>query len=981
MAGAREDLDQGSKPRGFRLRSSAGFASIGSAIALLAVSLAAFTGLGTSRSSIDLGSGFAWLSSNDVGKSQGQVVLANGATGQGVTKLNIDGVEDGEVRVEQRDGHAVVVVTSSDGTTRVLYRLDDQTLKNGVGRKVTGDDDVIRGGNRTYLVKQKLGTIQPIDSDTLQPKGRSIEYNTPILAAADDDGLLIVVQKDRAVYTVVTDDQATGERSLGASGDSFQISTIGGRPVVVNQTRNEVYVFRKGAPTKIAMPAGAGETLVAESGEGNVLAVLRRDNGNGTLVLVNLDKNEAKQAAVPGDASTFDAPLVAPDAVYLVDPQKGNVVVIDPTNGAVRAQKALPTGRGGNNTDTFVKDGYLWINNPNDQKAVVFDRDGNSKDVDKYRKDIPVINPVAADEPAPDQGDSAPRPVPAPEAPRRSNPVPNGDPTSGPVDGSPTGPARPTTTVSNDSNPPPTQVDPTPPAAIGNKPGAPGIPTVSALDAAATVSWSAVGGADRYAVITYAGDGSEAKRTGSDDPSCDQGTRTCTIRDLTNDASYSFEVFASNSIGDGPNSPRSATVTPKHDVPEAPTQADATAGDRTIAVIFPEGTKRYSDITEYIVSTDKNPAMTRTVSASSGPPYRTNLDQSLGINNGTAYKVTVVAKNAAGISSTTPAISATVTPSGKPFKIAAAPVARPAPGAATVSWTAANANGSPITGYKVSWPANPTGVTLPAGTLSYSANVGTQQTVNFTVTATNANGDSAPATSNSVVSYDNLNTEYSASRPAGTGGGPRSYKGCSPWCAWSGGFRVINNCPGTLDGPASANWSISVPQPGHYDVSIEVGDNGAAADGAYPDSFAQWSVNGTAVPNVNETNAGWIRIGAVDAGSAGAIGISANNNYCTPRSPSTNKWLYMAGVKLTYVAQAPQSSLTANDRQRSQDEIAVDDCGPGGSGDSSHLGRGAVGSGTRCEMTEVRQSQTGFADECPASERFMLPITRRRSRL
>ncbi len=558
MAGAEEESTQDSKPRRFRLRSSAGFASIGSAVALLAVSLAAFTGLGTSRSSIDLGSGFAWLSSNDVGKSQGQVVLANGATGQGVTKLNIDGVEDGEVRVEQRDGHAVVVVTSSDGTTRVLYRLDDQTLKNGVGRKVTGDDDVIRGGNRTYLVKQKLGTIQPIDSDTLQPKGRSIEYNTPILAAADDDGLLIVVQKDRAVYTVVTDDQATGERSLGASGDSFQISTIGGRPVVVNQTRNEVYVFRKGAPTKIAMPAGAGETLVAESGEGNVLAVLRRDNGNGTLVLVNLDKNEAKQAAVPGDASTFDAPLVAPDAVYLVDPQKGNVVVIDPTNGAVRAQKALPTGRGGNNTDTFVKDGYLWINNPNDQKAVVFDRDGNSKDVDKYRKDIPVINPVPDEQPGIDPG--TPAPVPDTGTGPKS-PTPVETPKTRPVA---------TTTVPENTAPQPVE----PPSPVANRPSAPPDLTAIARDRSIRLTWSKTpdGGApiERYQLVC-------TPDCGTSPGTIDGAPQETIVEGLANGTSYVFRLSASNSVGDGPQS--SASGRPSADVPTPPTGVSAEANN------------------------------------------------------------------------------------------------------------------------------------------------------------------------------------------------------------------------------------------------------------------------------------------------------------------------------------------------------------------------------------------------------------------
>src|SRR6185437_12833067 len=89
----------------------------------------------------------------------------------------------------------------------------------------------------------------------------------------------------------------------------------------------------------------------------------------------------------------------------------------------------------------------------------------------------------------------------------------------------------------------------------------------------AIVSWTAPsnGGSAITAYTVTASPGGATATTA--------GATSAAVTNLSNGISYTFTVTATNSIGTGAPSDPSASVTPNPTVPDAPTGANAVAGD------------------------------------------------------------------------------------------------------------------------------------------------------------------------------------------------------------------------------------------------------------------------------------------------------------------------------------------------------------------------------------------------------------------
>jgi hypothetical protein len=131
------------------------------------------------------------------------------------------------------------------------------------------------------------------------------------------------------------------------------------------------------------------------------------------------------------------------------------------------------------------------------------------------------------------------------------------------------------------------------------------------------------------------------------------------VTGLTNGVSYTFTVTATNAIGTSPPSAPSNAVIPKADLPSAPTNVVATAGNASATVTWtPPASNGGSPLTGYVITTDPPGGTTPPI----GPGATSAVVSSL--NNGTTYTIMVAATNSSG---TGPAgTSNPVTPSGGP---------------------------------------------------------------------------------------------------------------------------------------------------------------------------------------------------------------------------------------------------------------------------------------------------------------------------
>ncbi|MBD5786499.1 tandem-95 repeat protein [Cellulosimicrobium terreum] len=178
------------------------------------------------------------------------------------------------------------------------------------------------------------------------------------------------------------------------------------------------------------------------------------------------------------------------------------------------------------------------------------------------------------------------------------------------------------------------------------------------------------------------------------------GTTTCTLDGLTNDVEYTFTVFATNAVDDGPASAPSEVARPD-EKPDPPTAPALEFGDQSLTVSWTNATY-----------TDRSPIETVNLEISPAPPAGAVQKTSLagnqvvwdGLRNGVAYKVRVQAVNDAPDPSEWGDYSATEVPAGKPAAPAQPSASRTSIGDVSqmkVTWVAPDSNGADITQYTV----------------------------------------------------------------------------------------------------------------------------------------------------------------------------------------------------------------------------------------------------------------------------------------
>ncbi|MHB1930045.1 MAG: fibronectin type III domain-containing protein [Acidimicrobiales bacterium] len=282
--------------------------------------------------------------------------------------------------------------------------------------------------------------------------------------------------------------------------------------------------------------------------------------------------------------------------------------------------------------------------------------------------------------------------------------------------------------------------EPSPPVTPAGVPSIPTGVTATGGDGQATLTWAAPvsdGGSPLTGYLVTPSLNGVPQSTITFGPAAD----TTTITGLTNGATYTFVVAATNAVGSSDPSGPSAPVMPSA-VPSAPTGIVAVAGDQQVQLSWtaPAGDGG-SPVTNYVVTPYLAGVAQGSQTFGAGTAATVN-----GLTDGSSYTFTVAAVNQAGTGPAS-APSAAVVPHGGPPAPPSGVDAVAGIGAVTLSWNAPSSPGGPITSYTV--------IPYIGGVAQPSETFGTSTTevisglipgiYTFVVVATNAGGDSGPS--------------------------------------------------------------------------------------------------------------------------------------------------------------------------------------------------------------------------------------------
>ncbi len=227
---------------------------------------------------------------------------------------------------------------------------------------------------------------------------------------------------------------------------------------------------------------------------------------------------------------------------------------------------------------------------------------------------------------------------------------------------------------------------------VKGKPGAPSTPIVeSTRNESVVLSWDPP--ADNGSPIT----GYTVTSNNGFTQEC--ATTTCTLTGLTNNVEYVFTVTAANDIGVSDPSPESAVARPDTQPAQA-APPTLVFGDGALTVNWTPPANEGSPIEGYDLQISPAPPNGAVQRSAAGSPLTWE-----GLENGTAYKVRVQARNAAPEPSEWSDYSAAETPAGLPGVPAAPSTSRAqsvgAESQLVVDWNDVNPNGAPVSKYQV----------------------------------------------------------------------------------------------------------------------------------------------------------------------------------------------------------------------------------------------------------------------------------------
>ncbi|MGN9788913.1 hypothetical protein ACTMTF_46495 [Nonomuraea sp. ZG12] len=461
--------------------------------AVVLVGAAAFFGVGVSSANPKLADVGAWLWTT----ARGKVVHVNGLSGE------VDGYLDDkagkQLRVVQDGSHVLLVDERTGNVSRIEPSQLTVTQTRDFG---AAGVQLVLSGSTGYAV-DPAGKVQQIDPLTLNTIGAPLTLPGPLGAARIDGGgkLWVPVTAEGEVVPVSGGTAGTGVK-VGEPGEELAVTIAGTVPVIVNtRAATATLIGADGGVGEITLPkevaqAAKGGVLTPAATEGALVPVLTPGE-SGLLVVIDTSSNSVLNTKFEvRDPAALGVPQVLGSKVYVPDSGSGALIVWDSAAGG--RPTTLQVAQGPGPVDVFVKDGLLWANDENGDKAIVIDPEGRKHDIEKDDSDVP--GPTNTPQPK-----KTPRPEPTrtgtlPDPDRTADPSPTD---TEPVQREPEPDPEPTRSRTPTRTPTPT------PTRTATAPGKPGAVTARSGPGRVDVGFSpSTGGqVDRYTLQVSGGDG------------------------------------------------------------------------------------------------------------------------------------------------------------------------------------------------------------------------------------------------------------------------------------------------------------------------------------------------------------------------------------------------------------------------------------------------------------------------------------------
>ncbi|GGM40229.1 hypothetical protein GCM10012275_09020 [Longimycelium tulufanense] len=365
---------------------------------------------------IRLHAGIAWLASNKVG----QLTLLDGASAEVMARVPVAAPNSSLHAMQQ--GTTGYALNRSDGS---VVRVDGATLEpTKSAALVIGSPDqlaVFPTPDALYAVDTQRGLLAKTDPRDLVPQGTPYPLNAQIAAegtVTDPDGRLWLL--DRRTGDLVWLSGGTRHARAGAAtpGGS-RLTLTKGQPALLDPTRRTVELLDvvTGAVQESLTLDIRPDDSVAVSGSPGQRRLLVAVGSRGLLIVCAFTAAScADPIALGTGGGDFGAAVEAKNHAVVPDHATGRVWIVDLGQMRVVADRQLfsPNVR----FELVSRDGVIFYNDPNGERAGVLELDGRIRPVTKYdpgRSDNGTIQVPGGNTPEP--GPAGP-----------PNPVPTGPP-------------------------------------------------------------------------------------------------------------------------------------------------------------------------------------------------------------------------------------------------------------------------------------------------------------------------------------------------------------------------------------------------------------------------------------------------------------------------------------------------------------------------------------------------------------------------